>query len=504
VPHTYEANQQSANFYPNLYDRSAAAVFDANGNICGGVDNGAGLNTGCTGASPGLGTSPNPILQGLQFYTNGIGIGGKNGIPKGLANNHWAAFGPRLGFAYDLTGQGKTVVRGGFGIMYERIQGNDMYNGATNTPFDASPVLHNVLLSNPGTSVGGTGNTITSAELPILPVGITGISADNYKLPVTYQYSFGVQQALGAKTVVSLSYVGSQSRHENDYVAVNLPAQANLPTLVAAGGAGLNQDPTLAYPGFGGIRMSNNEASGHYNSLQAELHANVRHDLSLQFGYTYSKAIDAATSNGSGGDLNNVTNPYLGWRYDLGPSPYDRANVAFVNFVYSLPIFNGNQSRILKGTLGGWQVSGIVTMESGAPLNIGLSGSSTSSVLANTGNRPDLVGKVSYPKSANSWFDPTAFAAPAPGTWGNLGHNEIRGPGRDNWNLSLFKNFVISEARGSRFELRVESFNTWNHTQFKGDYNNGGISTNFGSSNFGAVTSAFDPREFQLAGKLYF
>jgi len=409
VPHTYEANQQSANFYPNLYDRSAAAVFDANGNICGGVDNGAGLNTGCSGASPGLGTSPNPILAGLQFYTNGIGIGGKNGIPKGLSNNHWAAFGPRLGFAYDLTGQGKTVVRGGFGIMYERIQGNDMYNGATNTPFDASPVLHNVLLANPGTSIGGVGNTITSAELPILPVGITGINADNYKLPVTYQYSLGVQQALGAKTIVSLSYVGSQSRHENDYLAINLPAQANLPALVAAGGAGLNQDPTLAYPGFGGIRMSNNEASGHYNSLQAELHANLKRNLSLQFGYTYSKAIDASTSNGSGGDLQNVTNPYLGWRYDLGPSPYDRAHVAFVNFVYSLPIFNESQSRILKGTLGGWALSGIVTMESGAPLNIGLSGSSTSSVLANTGNRPDLVGKISYPKSANEWFDPTAL-----------------------------------------------------------------------------------------------
>jgi hypothetical protein len=80
----------------------------------------------------------------------------------------------------------------------------------------------------------------------------------------------------------------------------------------------------------------------------------------------------------------------------------------------------------------------------------------------------------------------------------------VRGPGRDDWNLSLFKSFVISEARGSRFEFRAESFNTWNHTQFKGDYNNGGISTNVGSSNFGQVTSAFDPREFQLGAKLIF
>ena len=108
--------------------------------------------------------------------------------------------------------------------------------------------------------------------------------------------------------------------------------------------------------------------------MQVDLRSSIKQDLQLQFGYTYSKAIDAATSNGSGGDLNNVTNPYAGWRYDVGPSPFDRSNVAFVNFVYSLPIFNGNQSRLLKGTLGGWQLSGIMTAETVAPLPIGVNG----------------------------------------------------------------------------------------------------------------------------------
>jgi hypothetical protein len=502
APHTYETNQQSANFYPNLYNRSNAATFDSAGNICSGPG-----DPGCTGASPGLGTSPNPILAGLQFYTNGIGIGGQGGIPKGLTNSNWAEFGPRLGFAYDITGQGKTVVRGGFGILYDRIQGNDMYNGATNTPFDASPTLHNVLLDNPGTSVGGTGGTISAADLPILPVGITGIALD-YHPPTNYQYSIGVQQALGARAVLAMSYVGSQARHLNDYRAVNLPDISHLPALVAAGGAGLNQDPTLTYPGYGGIRLSEDEANSHYNSFQVDLHGNVRRDLQLQVGYTWSRAIDATTSNGSGGDLNNLTNPYVGWKYDSGPSPFDRTNVAFVNYVYQLPFFKNSDNHLLRAAVGGWELSGIVTIESGAPLNIGLNGQNASSVLANTSNRPDVTGSISYPKKVGEWFDPTNFTAPAcvtgPDCYGTLGHDVIRGPGRDDWNLSLNKNFVLSESRGSRLEFRAESFNTWNHTQFKGDYNNGGISSNFGASNFGAVTGAFDPRVFQLGLKLIF
>lgn len=120
------------------------------------------------------------------------------------------------------------------------------------------------------------------------------------------------------------------------------------------------------------------------------------------------------------------------------------------------------------------------------------------------GNRPNVNGPITYPKTVASWFNPGVFSAPVPGAWGNLGFDALRGPGRDDWNLSLFKSFVISERRGSRFELRADAFNTWNHTQFKGDANNGGISLNYGSSNFGAVTAAYDPREFQLGASLYF
>jgi len=486
VPHTYEANHRTSNFYPNLYDPAAAPIFNTDGTI--------------STSSPGLGTSPNPILAGYQFYLNGIGIDGKNGIPKGLVDNHWAVFGPRFGFAYDLTGGGKTVIRGGFGAMYERIQGNDMYNAGGNVPFSSSAGFNNVLLSNPKTGIQ-SGTTIVTPPLPIIVADITGLNRKQYKLPTSYQYNIGVQRALGAKSVLSVSYVGNQSRYQSDFRQINLPDAALLPGLFNNAG---NYNQVVPFQGFRSIRLAENEANGHYNSLQVDLHANVKNDLSLQFGYTYSKAIDSAGSNDNGYDLNNVSNPYVGWRYDLGPSFFDRTHVAFVNFVYDIPLLRGNSSKALKTAFGGWQVSGIITMQTGAPLDIQTGNKSITSIVPQTRNRPDLVGKIKYPKTVDAWFDPTAFADPAPGTWGDLPAKSVRGPGRDNWNLSIFKSFVFSESRGTRLEFRAESFNTWNHTQFRGDRQGGGISTNLGASNFGAITNAFDPRTFQLGLKLYY
>jgi hypothetical protein len=174
------------------------------------------------------------------------------------------------------------------------------------------------------------------------------------------------------------------------------------------------------------------------------------------------------------------------------------------DFIYDIPLLRHSQSRLLRSTVGGWQVSGIITAESGIPLNIGISGGQGGNALPNATNRPNLVGKIAYTKSVLAgnqviqYFDPAAFAKPAVGSFGNLGHNALRGPGRDNWNMSLFKTFTLSETRGSRFEFRVETFNIWNHTQFNQ------VSTNLGSSNFGQYTSAFDPRILQLGGKIYF
>lgn len=191
-----------------------------------------------------------------------------------------------------------------------------------------------------------------------------------------------------------------------------------------------------------------------------------------------------------------------------------------MNFIYDIPFLKNSSDKLLKSTVGGWQVSGIVSMQTGEPIHISEGGihncaqtnsatdakctgsllgtGNISSIVPNADNRPNVNGSVSYPKTAKSWFSKSAFAPTAAGTWGNLPFNSIRAPGRQNWNLALFKSFLFSESRGSKLEFRAEFFNAFNHTEF----NN--VSNTFTNGDFGAITSAHDPREIQLGLKLYY
>ena len=241
-------------------------------------------------------------------------------------------------------------------------------------------------------------------------------------------------------------------------------------------------------------------------------------DLTVQAAYTYSRAYDAAnnaSNGGDGGDLDYVTNPYVGWKGDWGPSEYNRQNVAFVNFIYDLPFLRNSSHHVLRTVAGGWQVSGVVTMESGLPSTLTVGGGRRHHMwcrrhLRQHTTEPGRTNQLSeeshdlnqQSNGTKQWFSPSAFAANLlPGstkvaTWGNLKYDGVWGPGRDNWNIALFKNFKFTERLN--MELRFESYNTFNHPQMNG------LDVDLGDPDFGKVTSAFDPRVFQLGGKILF
>jgi hypothetical protein len=317
--------------------------------------------------------------------------------------------------------------------------------------------------------------------------------------------------------VLEAMYVGNQNRDQNAYRETNLPGSNDITTLFANNNADYNT--RVPYLGFHSIRQTENIQSSHYNGFQTQIHSQIRRDLQLQAAYTLSRAIDPATGNNGVGDLNNFDNPY-DVNYDNGPSGLDRTHIAFVNFIYDIPLFRDSSNKVLKSVVGGWQVSGIVTLQTGEPIHISEGGiqncaqganndpikcagslngtGNISSIIPNADNRPNVNGSVSYPKTVKNWFGGSAFSPTVAGTWGNLPFNSVRGPGRQNWNLALFKSFLFSETRGSRLEFRAEFFNVWNHTEFQN------ISNTFTNGDFGAVTTAHDPREIQLGLKLYF
>jgi hypothetical protein len=222
-----------------------------------------------------------------------------------------------------------------------------------------------------------------------------------------------------------------------------------------------------------------------------------KHGLTFQLAYTYSHEIDTAAN-----DLNTVANPF-NIAYDRASGGFDRRQIFNANYIYVLPFFTKGANALERIVLGGWEVSGVTVVQSGIPQSITYNGTDTLGLGGGTTNRPDIVGPISYPKTRLAWFNKSAFAAPlAPWAgggnqgFGNARKDAIVLPGLFNFNLAAFKSFAFTED--VKLQIRVESFNTFNHTEFQ----NIDASTN--DANFGQVTSTYDPRVLQLGAKLAF
>ncbi|HEV2135811.1 MAG TPA: TonB-dependent receptor [Terracidiphilus sp.] len=483
MPHTFERYNQFANFVPADYNSSLGNPILPDGTI-----DPAQLTTfSCS--------TKRCATNGEQFYLNGMREAGVNGFPRGNVQNYYRTWEPRLGFDWDLSGNGRTVVRAGIGMFYERIQGNDVYNAALNPPFAYQPQSTNVFFSNPNQSALSGATTVQH-----FPSTLTNIEY-YYPHPGTADYSFSIQHQLAPSVVMQVQYVGSDGWDQNNDRDINtLPLSDLTNRQAVATGAAKSPNPFRIFPGYAGIRQEENTTNFNYNSLQAGVRVENKHGFTTQLAYTWSHLIDINQN-----DLGGVTDPF-NLKYDRGSDAgYDRRHIFNASYVYNLPFYRNKGNLFQRAVVGGWTISGITQAQSGTPIPINYTGKNKTG-LAGGGDRPDLTSGVNYPKTTKAWFSGSSFGDPlAPwegGTnqgFGTAGKDAVVGPGLFNWNLSLFKAIPFSShENGPRLELRFESFNTFNHPSWTG------VDTNSHDGNFGQVTSDFGARTLELGGKISF
>jgi len=500
LPHAWERNNYVSNFAPNTFLSSATPNWKSDGSM---DPTGPGFETFTIAGNTG------------PYYVNGMQLAGKGGFPRGLVTNDYKTYQPRVGFSEDIFGNGKTVLRGGFGTFFERIQGNDIYNAATNTPYASDPSASFVNMTNPHQST----QTGLLASSPFFASGLTSLAL-HYPAPAVAQYSLGVQHELSPSVIWVIQYVGNLAWHQNDQThldnfPLNTPLSVravggNVPTTgyvdngvtvilppAGQGNVAANSNSFRQYAGYSGITQQEMTTNGTYNGFQTGVRAQNRWGLSGELDYTWSHEIDIQTYD------NNccLSNPWY-TKYDKGSGFLDRRNMLVANYIYKLPFLNKGAS-LLHTIAGGWEIAGTFVDESGVPTASQYGGADTIGLGGGYSNRMSASGKMSYTKKVGEWFDTSKLFAPT-AAWlggqnqgfGSSGKDAVVGPGRVNFTTSLYKSFAMTER--AHFELRFESFNTFNHTQF----NNIDVKNTDGT--YGQVTNTWDPRSMELGGKFVF
>ncbi len=453
VPHTTVGYDTV--FNPAAYSPAGAPIVNANGSIT-------------------------PTAQ--YNPTNGLIANGVNGVPLNFTNAHQWFLAPTGGFAWDVLGDGRTSLRGGYGVTYTRVPtGYDCTYGCSNNV----PRVQSITLINPSfpNSVGAKvkpagAPTLTSQDLQLQPAQVQS-------------YSLSLEHQFAGNWMVSVAGAGNIARHLSATLNWNQP----LPSGGYDYNPAINSGNVFAgvyapYQGYGAINTRTSQGNAYWNALEINLSHPVGHNLMVSAAYTWQHDLADVTGNSLFGGSASAQNAYdLASNY--GNSQLNIGQVFSMSAIWTLPYFRGATG--LKGALlHGWQYSDITTIQSGFSLDPGLT-------VAKQGlaTRPNATGAaVTGPRTVSEWFNTAAFAAPGAGYFGNSGPGTITGPGTINFDMALYKTFRIAERHS--IEFRGELFNSFNHTNFAN------VSTAVGAGAYGQVVSARDPRIAEFALRYQF
>ncbi|HVB36467.1 MAG TPA: TonB-dependent receptor [Candidatus Acidoferrales bacterium] len=464
---------------------------------------------------------------------------GDPGVARGIVPVRWHHVQPRIGIAWDPTGSGKTAIRGGFGVFYGQIGGNDWNMTSNFEPFSIRlSTWPNIFAkgNNPGTYASLTNpyNGFTCGGAAAIPFpypnptcgawvtggNILGVSP-NFQWPYTYELNLSVQHEFAHGFTIGAAYVGSLSHDLPIAVDLNYPLY-NV-SGVTPSSKNVNQrrpidNPTLGVTNsaFGQVFQDQSTQTASYNALQVTFSEKLGRAFSLQGYYTYSKSLESVELD------NNTPNPtasgqipqdYLALREERGASNFDQRHSAVVSFVWLFSYYSG-QSGLLRGLLNGWTVSPIISAHSGLPFTI-TSGSDFNLDGVSGNDRPNRVPATTVSVSnrgPSAWFNTAAFcdnnggtkvACPAGvvgagpnGQDGNLGRNSLYGPHFYQWDMALSRDFKIHERL--TLQARAEALNVFNLVNL----NNPG--TTLGTNTFGVISGAGTMRELQLGLRLTF
>jgi hypothetical protein len=479
-PPWHSETNNIANFDPRFYNKATEAVINpANGRLIGGDRyNGIVLpGTGFEGDANDLVVAKDPKVLAL-FRDE----------PRGFSQTHYNAFEPRIGVSYAVNKA--TVARASAGIFHNRVTLNDSTLLGGNPPFQPMVTVSGGSVDNPA-GAGGASD---------LPFGIQGQDVV-FKHPTSYMWSAGVQREVPLGFVVDITYVGRRGLYLQRERNINQLPEGT--TLLPQ-----NKDVNIAalrpYKGYGAIRISENAGYSKYNSLQLSADRRYTNGLKVGAAYTLGHSEDNAS------DKRNVLwNTYDDTSY-WGTSSFDRKHVLSVYYIYDLPFWRDGGSP-LKSLLGGWQISGATFVRSGTPFSVTRTNDIAGVGEGSNGQPVDLVGDVNANTNGqfsggvsngvaadqNFWFNPTAFADPKPGKFGNAKRNLLRNPGDQQWDIALFKNFGLGGPR--KIQFRAEVFNFPNHPNLSGPI------TDITNVNFGRIiTKDGSRRDIQLALRFLF